>query len=79
MSKVVGLQIYDINFDKESIIDMTEIQKGLESQIIIQYKIVIWMYRNIAKRKKKIPTAKNIKTKLEKELTFDVEHKLHQI
>ena len=46
------LQIYNIKFDRESIIDMAEIEKGLENQIISQYKFVIWMYRNIAKKKK---------------------------
>ena len=45
------VKIYlQIKFDRESIIDMAEIEKGLENQIISQF--VIWMYRNIAKRKK---------------------------
>ena len=76
------LQIYNINFDRELIIDMAEIEKGLENQIISQYKFVICMYRNIAKRKKtrkKTPSAENIKKKLEKELKFYAEHILQQI
>ena len=76
------LQIYNIKFDRESIIDKAEVEKGLENQIISQYKFVIWMYRNIAKRKKtrkKTPSAENIKKKLEKELKFYAEHILQQI
>ena len=61
---------------------MAEIDKGLENQIISQYKFVIWMYRNIAKRKKtrkKTPSTENIKKKLEKKLKFYSEHILQQI
>ena len=61
------LQIYNINFDRELIIDMTEIEKGLENQIISQYKFVICMYRNIAKRKKdpkKDPKRREYKEKI---------------
>ena len=41
----------------------SKIEKGLENQIISQYKFVIWMYRNIAKRKK-TPSAETIKKKI---------------
>ena len=70
------LQAYDINFDRQSIVDMHEIPKGIENQIVSQYKFTIWTYRNIAKRgnKKDRINPREIKAKLEKELKFYAEH-----
>ena len=55
---------------------MHEIPKGIENQIISQYKFTIWTYRNIAKRgnKKDKIDARAIKAKLKQELKFYAEH-----
>ena len=73
------LQAYNIDFNRDTIIDMKDINTDISAQIINQYKYVTWSYRNKAKRakkKKEIPKAANICIiqKIEKELDFYKQH-----
>ena len=70
------LQTYNIDFNRETIIDMKDINTDISTQIISQYKYVIWSYSNIARKakKKKIPKAANVIQKIEKELNFYKQH-----
>ena len=71
------LQAYNIDFNRDTMIDMKDINTDISAQIISQYIYVIWSYRNKAKRakkKKEIPKAANIIQKIEKELDFYKQH-----
>ena len=71
------LQTYDIDFNRETIIDMRNINTDMTAQIISQYKYIVWTYRNIAKkatRRKEIPRAANVTKKIEEELEFYKQH-----
>ena len=72
-----NLQTHNIDFNRDTIIDMKDINKDISTQIISQYKYITWSYRNRAKRakkKKQIPKAANIVQKIEKELDFYKQH-----
>ena len=72
-----NLQAYNIDFNRDTIIDMRDIDTDISTQIISQYKFITWSYRNRAKRatkKKQIPKAANIIQKIEKELDFHKQH-----
>ena len=67
------LQEYNIELNRETIIDMYGIDMDLPAQVISQYKYTVWAFRNEAKRttdKKKIPKGISIVRTIEKEIDF---------
>ena len=71
------LQSYKLDFSRETIIDMQGINMDIPGQIISQYKFIVWICRNEARKatcKKEIPKEITITRRLEKDIEFYKEY-----